>query len=265
VASIHKNRSDATAASSQELHDRNAAHNQARRQHHIRLIGVAWQKGVESIIETGRLLIAAKDEIAHGEFVAMIENELPFAPRTAERLMAVASNRILSNPTHVSHLPPAWSTLYELSQIDDVTLLKKIKAGEITPRMERKDVVTMKAAAALEFFAKYEPAAVIPTEAVPATTPNITTPSSVCAPKVKKVIPAPPANLGQPIGSGSALKNHRDWAKHYAEMVEGINLMLIMPACDTPAEDTAALERVLKIFEEARDHHTREYRNGGGT
>jgi hypothetical protein len=47
-------------------------------------IAAAWQKSVDSIIETGRLLLAAKadPEMQHGEWGTMVESDLPFALRT---------------------------------------------------------------------------------------------------------------------------------------------------------------------------------------
>jgi len=41
------------------------------------------RKSVNSIIKCGRLLIAAKDELKHGEFLKMIENNLRFKRSTA--------------------------------------------------------------------------------------------------------------------------------------------------------------------------------------
>jgi hypothetical protein len=47
-------------------------------------IAAAWQKSVDSIIETARLLLAAKaaPEMQHGEWGTMVESDLPFALRT---------------------------------------------------------------------------------------------------------------------------------------------------------------------------------------
>jgi hypothetical protein len=56
-------------------------------------IAAAWQKGVEAILETGRLLIEAKAALRHGEFKSMIQLKLPFNPGTAQRLMAIARHR----------------------------------------------------------------------------------------------------------------------------------------------------------------------------
>jgi hypothetical protein len=115
-------------------------------QEHVRFISAAWQKGVESIVETGERLHQAKadPDMPRGSFEAMIQSKLPFGPRTAQRLMAIASNAVLSNPTHVSHLPPSWGTLAELAKLPTTLLLTKIEDGTINPKMERKDVRALK-------------------------------------------------------------------------------------------------------------------------
>jgi hypothetical protein len=99
----------------------------------------AWQKSVEGIIECGRLLIQAKGALPHGRFQDMVEAELPFNVRAAERLMAIAQDARLTNPTHVSLLPPHWGTLYELTRLDDDIFEGKLKDGTIHPEMTRKD------------------------------------------------------------------------------------------------------------------------------
>jgi hypothetical protein len=74
------------------------------------VITKAWNKAVQSILETGRLLIEARDKLEYGDFGTMADN-LPFGRRTAERLIAIASNSILVDATHGSQLPPSWRTL----------------------------------------------------------------------------------------------------------------------------------------------------------
>src|SRR5262245_20790937 len=89
-------------------------------------IAAAWRKGVEAFIETGRLLIEAKDALDHGQFEAMVRLKLPFDPSVARKLMAVARHPVLSNRAHAHVLPPSWTTLYELTKLPDETLLPKI-------------------------------------------------------------------------------------------------------------------------------------------
>jgi Protein of unknown function (DUF3102) len=100
-------------------------------------IVAACQKSVESIIEAGRLLIEARERLDDGEWLKLVD-EIPFSSRTAQRLMAIARNPIVT--THVSRLPPSWGTLYEMTRMPPATLREAIEAGKINPDTERKDV-----------------------------------------------------------------------------------------------------------------------------
>jgi hypothetical protein len=104
-------------------------------------ISVAWQQSVDSIIETGRLLLAAKADpkMQHGEWGTMVESDLPFNRHTAHKLMQIASDKRLTNVSQGKHLPPSWTTLYELTKLDDDTLERKLRDGTIHPGMRRKD------------------------------------------------------------------------------------------------------------------------------
>ena len=76
-------------------------------------INAAWRKAVDSIIETGRILLEAKDgpyRLKHGAFEAMVRTELPFNERTGQMLMRIARHPILSDAKHVSLLPPKIGT-----------------------------------------------------------------------------------------------------------------------------------------------------------
>jgi hypothetical protein len=102
------------------------------------VIRESWSKSTAGIIETGQLLLQARDELDRDVFRAM---RLPFGRRTAQRLMAIAANSILA--THVSSLPPSWGTLYELTKLSDQALLTNIETGSIHPDMQRKDVAVL--------------------------------------------------------------------------------------------------------------------------
>jgi len=60
----------------------------------------AWQKSVDGIFETGRLLIDAKAALPHGKFEKMVRSELPFRERTAQMLMAIAADTRLAKANH---------------------------------------------------------------------------------------------------------------------------------------------------------------------
>ena len=127
-----------------------------------RSIAGAWQKSVEAIFETGRLIAQAKNALPHGEFGTMIETDLPFSASTAQRLMAISADPKLSDPAHVQHLPASWGTLYELTKLDEETFKRRVGEGTIRPDMIRRDVATggarsimasrEQAGASLDFF-----------------------------------------------------------------------------------------------------------------
>jgi hypothetical protein len=107
-------------------------------------ICAAYRKTVEAYIETGTLLVKAKVDLDHGEFERMIHGELPFKPSMARKLMAIATHPILSDRSHENDLPPCWTVLYELSQVDRRLLEEKITDGTVNPRMERKDAAALR-------------------------------------------------------------------------------------------------------------------------
>jgi Protein of unknown function (DUF3102) len=53
---------------------------------------------VSRVIEIGRLLLTARAELDHGEFTGMVNGELPFKIRTAQRLMAIAEDERSRSP-----------------------------------------------------------------------------------------------------------------------------------------------------------------------
>lgn len=106
----------------------------------VLVIRDAWQATVDGIFEVGKLLMQAKKEIPHGAFTEMIEEDLPFSARTAQRLIHISMNENLLNPTHVSLLPPNWGALYELARQDDGTFSLLLENEIIHPEMERGDI-----------------------------------------------------------------------------------------------------------------------------
>ena len=103
----------------------------------------SWQKAVASIIETGQLLIQAKQELDRGQWLKLFEDKRPFGEDTAQRLMLIARHPILGNTAYTRHLPPSWYTLYELTKVPQITLKKWIDAGEVSPELEQEEAVAL--------------------------------------------------------------------------------------------------------------------------
>ena len=106
-------------------------------------ITACQRKNINSIIKCGRLLIAAKDELKHGEFLRMIENNLPFKRSAAQALMKIASDRRITKSQHVGCLPAHWSTLVKLTQLPDAAFEARIADGTIHPGLERRPAAEM--------------------------------------------------------------------------------------------------------------------------
>jgi N6-adenosine-specific RNA methylase IME4 len=102
----------------------------------------AWRPSVLANFETGRLLIEAKASMPHGDFLNMIERDLPFGARTAQMLMKIGSDQRLANAKYVSCLPPHWGTLYELTKLPDDRLTAMLATGEIHPEMQRRQLTS---------------------------------------------------------------------------------------------------------------------------
>ncbi len=77
-----------------------------------RAIGAAWRRGVEAILETGRLMAQARESLGDDDWAELIVR-LPFGPRHARRLVKIGSDPRLT--THVSALPSDIETLNRLA------------------------------------------------------------------------------------------------------------------------------------------------------
>jgi hypothetical protein len=106
-------------------------------------ITACQRKSIQSIVECGRLLIAAKEELKHGEFLKMIENNLPFKRSTAQALMKIAVDRRIAKYQHAGCLPAHWPTLVKLTQLPDASFEARIEDGTIHPGLERRSAVEM--------------------------------------------------------------------------------------------------------------------------
>lgn len=87
----------------------------------------------------GKILIEAKDSLPHGEFLLMIEQDLPFSARRAQQLMAIARNSTITDTKTSSHLPVATDAKYELSRLPEAELREAIDQGHVSPGMTVKE------------------------------------------------------------------------------------------------------------------------------
>ena len=115
----------------------------------------ALRKSVEGIIEAGRVLIEAKNELEHGQLIDWVVRDLHLGTRKdgnrephlrkAEMLMFLARNEIISNSCHWHDFPPLPCTLWELTQIRPKQRLRELIAnGTINSGMTREEAVALR-------------------------------------------------------------------------------------------------------------------------
>jgi N6-adenosine-specific RNA methylase IME4 len=103
----------------------------------------AWHRARDEVIKVGLILIQAKMALPHGEFIKMVDDELPFSVNTAQRLMKISTDTKITNTALVQHLPNSWSVLHELTKLDEPEFLAAIGSGKIHPEMTRNDVIQL--------------------------------------------------------------------------------------------------------------------------
>jgi hypothetical protein len=94
-----------------------------------------WRKTVKSILKTGHLLMAAKKKLPHGEFEAMVNDDLPFGIRYAEYYMTIVKRPWLAKANTCSHLPASCRALSQLSRLSKRTFNSAIRDGRINADM----------------------------------------------------------------------------------------------------------------------------------
>lgn len=112
--------------------------NTRSREQWAEVIGADWRRSIDSIIQTGRDLIAAKEELPHGEFMKLVEQDLPFDPSAARRLMAIAEHPLIGKRANTHDLPARLSVLFEISALSEEEFADAEEKGLITPSLKVK-------------------------------------------------------------------------------------------------------------------------------
>jgi len=100
------------------------------------------RQSVEGIIAAGLDLLQARTELK-GHFQKMMKFELGWSQDKAEMLMAIAKNKVLTNPNMFGLLPKSWSTLFLMSKTEPKVLEAKLIDGTWNTETERKDVARL--------------------------------------------------------------------------------------------------------------------------
>lgn len=103
-----------------------------------------WTNALEATVAVGRRLNEAKDALPHGEYEAMVTNDLPFSTSTARKLREIAAF-VDRDQVPLDRLPEAMSTLYAIATLPDDARQQALDAGMINPAVTRAEVEALKA------------------------------------------------------------------------------------------------------------------------
>jgi hypothetical protein len=110
---------------------------------YVREITALWRRAQSTFLQIGTYLNLAKKRLPHGDFVAMIERDLPFGATTAFQIRA-AAEAVASGRLPAEDLPPSYSTLYALSTLPDTALEEAWRSGLKRPDLKRVEVLDFK-------------------------------------------------------------------------------------------------------------------------
>jgi hypothetical protein len=104
-----------------------------------------WEDARKRFLDIGKYLIQAKKKLAHGEYMAMIHDDLPFNVSIAFQLRAVAE-AVEDKRMTVEELPLTYSAAYHLATLNDDELTEARQRNLVRPNVRRSDVVDFKKA-----------------------------------------------------------------------------------------------------------------------
>src|SRR5690349_9168463 len=113
------------------------------REEFVAAISGLWRDAQTRFLAIGRYLTRAKERLPHGEFEAMVKNDLPFTPPVAFQLRA-AADAIDAGRLPAEQVPPSYSTVYQLAQLTDTELERAKDAGLLRPDVRREEVMAFK-------------------------------------------------------------------------------------------------------------------------
>ncbi len=109
----------------------------------VREIARLWTETQSRFLDIGHYLIEAKEKLGHGEFLPMIDAELPFGARTAHKLMVVAE-AMDTGMFPPERLPPTYTTVYELVSLKPAERDLAMRQDLVRPDVSREAVLRFK-------------------------------------------------------------------------------------------------------------------------
>jgi len=114
-----------------------------------------WRDAEENFLSIGRYLNHAKTVLQHGEFMEMMERDLPFRYSTGNRLMKVAA-ALDGGELPVEKLPPSYAAVYEILTLSPVEREEALSREIIRPDARRGDIIAFKKRARARNMSEFE-------------------------------------------------------------------------------------------------------------
>jgi hypothetical protein len=108
-----------------------------------------WGRAQSAFLDIGRLLIRAKENLPHGEYMSAVEKRLPFASRTAYQLREAARWALEMDKRRtitLDRLPGSYSTIYLLSTMAPPMLEAAEAEGLLRPELRRSELIAWRKA-----------------------------------------------------------------------------------------------------------------------
>lgn len=99
-----------------------------------------WHRTREGVLAIGRSLMEAKEALEHGEFTDMLEQDMPFSPRSARAYMQIASDPRIEKWQHAAVLPESGRALIEVTKLSDEAFTAAAAVGDLHPKVTAEQV-----------------------------------------------------------------------------------------------------------------------------
>lgn len=115
------------------------------REEYVEKISQLWRDAQTTFLTIGRYLVQAAGQFEHGEYQAMVDNELPFGYQVSYQLRKVAE-AIDGKRLMLDEMPPSYATIYQFTTLTDEQLLlaRQAEPPLIRPSVKREEVVAFK-------------------------------------------------------------------------------------------------------------------------
>ena len=97
----------------------------------------SWRESVQKILQTSEILVESEKTLSDIDFLNMV-GQLPMSQSTISKLLMIGKNTYL--PQKVKYLPPHWTTIYEISTLDNKTIDRGVDEGFINPSSTKKEI-----------------------------------------------------------------------------------------------------------------------------